>query len=1180
MKRFLLWICAAALTISSAVAASDGTLKKAGQFNSPYEGLPGLTQKVNKKSSARIKTRPDKGTANPRLKKAASALRGNSLSAIKAPAKAAAFMPDVYGSVVYSADEEMAQPALYQVPTSATGDFALVIDEANAIYGGVAVDGIYYAHYAISYFGYQFPMISAFDLSTGKEIAYWWGDGSEQALDLAYNIKDGKVYGLFMVNEYDDDDELVSSSTWLGTITYPELNDTEGEAKVEYIAELAGDWNALAIDNTGKFYGISMELTTNSAGTISYTKSSYLYTIDPTTGASTKVSKNATGEKPYYFSSATFDLATNRLFWTVATRSYTIIGGAKEDGALCEVNTTTGIATRLVTYANEEEICGLYTPSKPVAEGAPNVATDLKAEFAVGAKTGTFSFTLPTTLFDGTTTASGKLGYKVTVNSTDLIAEGEGNPGETITVNPSFEKSGDKKFGVVVSNAAGESPEVTLSIYVGYAEAATPEAIEIKETATNGVVEINWTPVTTDTNGNTLPEVTYALVSVSGGNIKEVLGQGLTETTFTHVAVEAGALQELVQYAVFAEGEGGMGEPVLSDLIFAGEPYTQFKESFTDGELSHDLLIKKLNGSPSWGIYTEEDINVPSADNDNGLLGYKASYINESSSIITGKINLAGMAAPIFSFYVYTIKDTQIDEVVVYAGEPGTEFAEIYHMPINQISPEVGWHRATVDLAQFAGKTIQLQLAVITKSNVYAFFDKLYVGSQIPKDLAISDITVPEAAKTGEAFTAAVTVINSGTESAAGKVNLYVDGALAGTKETAVLASDASATLLFNVEMSSIATAPLTLYAEVVLEGDGDESNNKSEEVKVTPIASTLPAIKDLTGKANGLTATLTWSEPEIPSDEERGTTGFEDGDSFAKYYGDWTFVDLDGGAIGGIQNTNLPGIVAGKTKASFFVFDHAAGTFSQSLAARTGDKYLAALFNYDGSQCDDWAISPELSGNAQTISFYARSFFASYPESFEVLYSTTDKAIASFKSAGVKVTAAPAEWTEYTAQLPEGAKYFAIHYDAADTFMFMMDDFKFEPDAAPILTGFNIYRDGVKLNAEPLDDTVYTEDLEKGTYSYAVTALYDKGESKASNTAEVTVDDNSGIDAATTGIAIEGADKAIVITGAEGLEVIVSAVDGKTVFAGEATATLTVPVAQGVYVVKAGNTVAKIIVR
>ena len=62
------------------------------------------------------------------------------------------------------------------------------------------------------------------------------------------------------------------------------------------------------------------------------------------------------------------------------------------------------------------------------------------------------------------------------------------------------------------------------------------------------------------------------------------------------------------------------------------------------------------------------------------------------------------------------------------------------------------------------------------------------------------------------------------------------------------------------------------------------------------------------------------------------------------------------------------------------------------------------------------------------------------YPESFRVLYSTTDKlpdsfievdAVENYPANGV----VPEEWTEFKATLPAGAKYFAINHDAYDTY-------------------------------------------------------------------------------------------------------------------------------------------------
>ncbi len=56
-------------------------------------------------------------------------------------------------------------------------------------------------------------------------------------------------------------------------------------------------------------------------------------------------------------------------------------------------------------------------------------------------------------------------------------------------------------------------------------------------------------------------------------------------------------------------------------------------------------------------------------------------------------------------------------------------------------------------------------------------------------------------------------------------------------------------------------------------------------------------------------------------------------------------------------------------------------------------------------------------------------------------------------------------------------------------------------------LLGYNVYRDSVKLNPEPVSPTVYLdEDLFNGFYDYYVTAVYEEGESEPSNTITVQI--------------------------------------------------------------------------
>lgn len=58
-------------------------------------------------------------------------------------------------------------------------------------------------------------------------------------------------------------------------------------------------------------------------------------------------------------------------------------------------------------------------------------------------------------------------------------------------------------------------------------------------------------------------------------------------------------------------------------------------------------------------------------------------------------------------------------------------------------------------------------------------------------------------------------------------------------------------------------------------------------------------------------------------------------------------------------------------------------------------------------------------------------------------------------------------------------------------------------------LIGYNIYRDGIQLNTSPVEETSYVDsELDFGTYTYSVTALYDAGESEPAGPIEVTVEE------------------------------------------------------------------------
>lgn len=235
----------------------------------------------------------------------------------------------------------------------------------------------------------------------------------------------------------------------------------------------------------------------------------------------------------------------------------------------------------------------------------------------------------------------------------------------------------------------------------------------------------------------------------------------------------------------------------------------------------------------------------------------------------------------------------------------------------------------------------------------------------------------------------------------------------------------------------------------------------------------------------------------------------------------------------------------------------------------------------------DNWLISPALSGNAQTISFFAKSFTVAYAESFEVLYSTTGKEIADF----IKIDAVEnypengivsEDWTEYKAALPEGAKYFAIRQTSDDTYALYIDDITFEAAAACEgleLIGYNVYRDGTRINDETVTDNWFIDrTIMSGSTEYRVSAVYNQGESRLSNGFSLI----SGIDGiASSAVSISAGEGFISIIGAEGKHISICNVAGMTVYADdEATANVRVNAAPGIYIVEAAGSVAKVSVK
>lgn len=205
---------------------------------------------------------------------------------------------------------------------------------------------------------------------------------------------------------------------------------------------------------------------------------------------------------------------------------------------------------------------------------------------------------------------------------------------------------------------------------------------------------------------------------------------------------------------------------------------------------------------------------------------------------------------------------------------------------------------------------------------------------------------------------------------------------------------------------------------------------------------------------------------------------------------GNYILKDLDGLPTYTYTNFSWPG--AGNPMA-FMIFNPYATSPPISLDANTGRRYLVALAGPDGP-ANDWLIIP--AGNGK-FSFQAQSLVGNDPETFRVLYSTSDTEPNSFTvfDQGESISP-PATWTEYSFDAPEGTRYVAINYISDNTYFLMLDDISYQKEYNHFLH-FNIYLDG-NLIAENVTETNFgISGLTEAYHLAEIEAVYNSGVSE-----------------------------------------------------------------------------------
>ena len=931
-------------------------------------------------------------------------------------------------------------------------------------------------------------------------------------------------YGVVAVNGGKRSEEEVSNSVALGKYFVPPFNetfDTPDEFLLFTAVNAAGRYSTWS-------YNASQKLVTSPYGDAAYAADDWLIT------PAVKLEKDKVYRLKFFARSGLGSYPERiEVKWgsspEIAALTNTLLEPTIAPNSRLEANFT----CELQSDKDQVVYIGFHSCSDPdmyfmqldnisLDEGtsvlAPAAVSEGKAVAdASAALSATVSFKAPEKALNGTAlTASDALSVSVSRDGT-VVKTFEGcQPGALLSFTDSeVAAAGQTTWSVTTANSHGRGTTSTITAYVGEDTPLAPEGRELSDLLNAVRVKWNAAPKVGKNGGVVLPSnVRYRVYQPVTDDWGYVSVQKLGETADTHfdVARNTGEGEmDKCQYAVSAVNDMGESDIMYTSSLVVGQPYAlPMKESFAGGKLNKYWWYRTGGTEHSSLSVDREDV----ADGDGGAALFSMTEINDSISLNTGKISLAGAAHPALVFRHKAVPGAGI-KIVPTVWTPDGRDTALEPIDYSQLTGDAAWSVAKRSLDAFASQPyiIVKLLVTTTQETTEARIDDISVRDFFDHDLSLS-ATAPEKVQRGHKARINVKVGNDGGMAAEGYTVALKRGDKTVASQTAAsaLAPLSEQTYTFDVPVSAFeADGTLTLNAVVDYAADGNLDNN-STDVSTTVTASTLTPVAALTASTEG-GVQLSWS-PVLHSSEVV-TESFEDCPLWKLYdFNGWNVYDGDRGITGSLSEDFL---YPNQGRAfAFMVFDP--DQVSEDLArndyawiAHSGHQYVAAMYSgrelSDGSHevfaADNWLISPELSGEAQTISLWAsnlQSQYHDYKETVDLMYSTTTTDIDAFTKLGETRTVEGDVWSELTADVPEGAKYFAVHHntDADNVYVLKIDDITFRrASSAP--TAYNLYRDGQLVKSFTAGEAayVYAAAADNPDGLYAVTAVYADGESE-----------------------------------------------------------------------------------
>lgn len=755
-----------------------------------------------------------------------------------------------------------------------------------------------------------------------------------------------------------------------------------------------------------------------------------------------------------------------------------------------------------------------------------------------GKNSATLSFRLPNKNMDGSELNSID---KAELLIGDSVAWHIDNPApgssQTVTVDCN---EGYNNFTAVAYAKGEKGRESTLRLYAGFDAPANVQGTLKDE---NGSVVLSWdNKQNRGIHGGVVnpDDVTYSIYddwSDYGSNvIATVKGQGTY--TLPNVKTDEGD-QQLLQYAIKGSNDKGSSDIVPTTELTVGVPYSiPYYESIA-------------GGSPTYFIWTSGSreatyTRFTSVDDDEGAIALTGTAkdigdnLNADSTLIhLPKISLKGAESPYLTFYTKSEVGRKSQFSVRIATTDGTEETIYNYDYANAQTADSSWigHIVKIPAKYLQERYVTFCIDIRTWNPAVDFcIDQIEVRNIKSVDAHEAMVTPAYIERRANA-TLHVRVYNRGLEPFS-KFNIRI---LANDKEAS--STEFNRTIepmcweTYDIPYKDLSHAEDTVVnikAITDLEGDGLLSNNEYS-VLIHLLDNDLPVPTNVKTDNQESANILKWQEPLV--NDSTANDSFEDYYNqlyLSDYIGDWLTIDGDGGMCGMIDDiVPYNGV---NDAMAFTVFDPSSTdpdymSWAPWLAPRTGNKCMIATYSvgYDDDynatllNADNWLISPKLTGDEQTISFWASNTKTNdeeRTEKIEVLYSLGGTSASDFLPLenGVHLLKG-GDWQQITAELPEGALRFAIHHISQkdSVFLLKIDDAQFTVGSGyPV--SYNIY-DGDKLVGSVPASGMLSWDINSDeSNDYSVAAVYHDGNesmpvkvSTANAISKVTVSPNRG---------------------------------------------------------------------